>query len=454
MAPDTTARRRRTGTVRFRVTALAAVAFAVVLALTGVLLVARQRSGLTEQLDEGLEIQAQRLTAAVEAGDLDPGQPFGDDDIVGQVVDGGGEVLAASSALAGLPPLGPPPDGEQDIISIDGVGDDDQTYRMVSRRFASSDGSRGAVHVASPLDDIDEGVAELISSLLLIVPLATAVLAGVVWFLVGRTLRPVEHIRTQVAEIGLTDLDRRVSQPPGTDEIARLASTMNAMLGRLERSARRQQQFVADASHELRTPLTRMRTELEVDTRHPEVADPAATRQSMLDEIDALQRMIDDLLALARSDAGVLGGRAETVDLDDLVLEEARARRTSSIAVDTRGVSGAQVRGQRDELRRVVRNLLDNAIRHAAANVTVELAEADGAATLTVTDDGPGIPRDRHAEVFERFTRLDDARAGGAGRAGLGLAIAHDVVTRHDGTIDVDAAYTGGARLVVKLPVA
>jgi signal transduction histidine kinase len=196
-----------------------------------------------------------------------------------------------------------------------------------------------------------------------------------------------------------------------------------------------------------------MRTELEVDARHPQAADPAATRQSLLDEITALQRMIDDLLELARGDAGALAVD-ETVDLDDIVLEETVARRSEAVTIDTRGVSAAQVTGQPDQLRRVVRNLLDNAIRHAASTVVVELAEADGMATLTVTDDGSGIPVDRQAQVFERFNRLDGARAGGAGRAGLGLAIAHDLVTRHDGTIGVDSQHTGGARLVVTLPTA
>ena len=131
----------------------------------------------------------------------------------------------------------------------------------------------------------------------------------IVWIVVGRTLRPVERIRAEVADIGVAELDRRVPEPPGDDEIARLAVTMNAMLERLERSVSRQQRFVADASHELRTPLTRMRAELEVDDNDPANADPAATRRSQLDEIVGLQQMLEDLLILARSDAGTPTGR-------------------------------------------------------------------------------------------------------------------------------------------------
>ena len=300
-----------------------------------------------------------------------------------------------------------------------------------------------AAELPDALDDVDEAIAELVASLAWIIPLATVALAALVWFVVGRTLRPVERIRAEVAEIGLGELDHRVPEPPGDDEIARLAVTMNEMLARLEASARRQQQFVADAAHELRTPLTRMRTELEVD----------AARASQLDEIVALQRMIDDLLLLARGDAGG-ARRAERVDLDDLVLDELRALPAPPPTVDRRGVSAAQVIGDRDELRRVVRNLLDNARRHATASVTVELAEGDGRATLAVTDDGPGIPTDRRAEVFERFSRLDAARSAGGGRAGLGLAIVHDIVARHGGTVTVDDGPAGGARFVVDLPTA
>ena len=285
----------------------------------------------------------------------------------------------------------------------------------------------------------------------MIVPLAVVVLAALVWLVVGRTLRPVERMRAEVASIGLAELDRRVPEPPGDDEIARLAVTMNEMLARLEHAARRQQRFVADASHELRTPLTRMRTELEVDERHPDEADPAATRRSVLEEIAGLQRLIDDLLVLARTD-GEPTRRAEPVDLDDLVLEEIRAADGAPISIDGHAVSAAQVVGDRDELRRVVRNLLDNARRHATTAVSVELTERGGQAVLVVADDGPGVPAERRDEVFERFSRLDEARSGGAGRAGLGLAIVHDIVVRHGGTVVVADAPGGGARFVVALP--
>jgi len=439
-------RRRWFRTVRVRVTAIATLAVAVVLVAASILLVVRQRSDLVEQLDENLSAEAGRIGSAMEVPDAGAPVLDDDDERVVAVFGADGHVIASS--------------GDDDVAALEAptsAGDEVRTvslegesYRVAVDGYDAPGGGEAFVVVAGPLDDVDESVAKLVGSLLLIVPPAVLALLLVVWFVVGRTLRPVERIRSQVAAIGFAELDRRVPNPPGDDEIGRLAVTMNEMLARLEHSVRRQQRFVADASHELRTPLTRMRTELEVDDRHPEAADAAATRRSQLEEIAALQRLIEDLLVLARSDAGGTR-RSETVDLDDIVLEEVRADGTS-VRTDASRVSAAQVVGDPEELRRVVRNLIENARRHAKTAVSVELGEHDGHATLVVADDGPGIPADRRAEVFERFARLDESRAGGAGRAGLGLAIVHDIVTRHGGVVAVDEAPGGGARFVVTLP--
>ena len=135
--------------------------------------------------------------------------------------------------------------------------------------------------------------------------MTAAALGVLTWVLVGRTLRPVERIRAEVAEIGGSDLHRRVPVPAADDEVGRLATTMNDMLARVEEGQQRQRRFVADASHELRGPLTRMRTELEVDLEHPATADAEATHRSVLEEVVGLQQLVDDLLMLARSDGGI-----------------------------------------------------------------------------------------------------------------------------------------------------
>jgi signal transduction histidine kinase len=197
-----------------------------------------------------------------------------------------------------------------------------------------------------------------------------------------------------------------------------------------------------------------MRSELEVDLAHPETADPLVTHRSVLEELGALQHLVDDLLQLARSADGTLPLQEEMVDLDDLVLEEARLMRAAGgIEIRTADVSAAQVRGDRQQLARVVRNLCDNALRHAASRVELGAYEHDGYVVVTVTDDGPGIPPSERERIFERFARLDAARDQSSGGTGLGLAIARDVVRRHHGTITVEAPDGGGVRFVVTLPV-
>ena len=461
MSPESW-RARPPGTVRFRITATAALAVAAVLALTGVGLVATQRRVLTENLDESLVNEAASLAGIVTDGrPPETLAPVGDDDALAQVVVGG-EVVASTANARGAPPVGSPPAGGDDsgVRTIDGAPtDEDEPFRVVSRRVDGvgwSPGGTADVHVAAPLDDIEESTGLLARSLAVAVPSVTLLLAWLVWWLVGRTLRPVEGMRREAAVIGGGDLGRRVPVPAGGDEIARLARTLNAMLDRIETAVRRQQRFVADASHELRSPLARMRAELEVDIAHPAGADPGATHRSVLDETVGMQALVDDLLVLARHDAGApASGPVDVVDLDEVVSGEVRRLRAEvRVEVDATGVGAAQVAGDRRSLGRALGNVLDNAARHARAHVAVSLVERDGTAVVTVTDDGPGIPAGRRDEVFERFTRLDGARAAGAGGTGLGLAIARDVVTDHGGTIEVDTDHRPGARLVIRLPLA
>jgi signal transduction histidine kinase len=436
MPPDVPSRgpvRRLTGTLRFRITALATLAVAVILGLGGVALVATQRSQLTESVDDGLRAQARTLRAVVARGDRSSGLPgFGGEDFAARVLTPGGRVVAVSS---------------------DGI-ERDEGVRVHTLRVASPDGPR-VIRVEASLEDVEESVAALTRSLVLAIPVVVLLLAGLVWWLVGRTLRPVESIRAEVARIGGRDLDRRVPVPRREDEIARLARTMNTMLDRIEDSHRRQERFVADAAHELRSPLTRMRSELEVDAAHPDAADAASTRESVLDETIALQRLVDDLLHLARSDGGAVPAVSVAVDLDDLVIRETRRLRAGArVTVDVGGVSAAQVMGDPEQLARAVRNLADNAVRHAATRVTFTLVETDSVARLTVADDGPGIPADARERIFDRFARLDEARTGDDGRTGLGLAITRDIVEAHGGTVAVDGAPPPGARFVVTLPLA
>ncbi len=442
--------------IRVRITALATVVVLAVLVVTAVALVGSQRRLLTSNLDEALLDHSQALAAGLaDGGTLEdplPGQS--DDDSIAQIVGADGRVQAATANLDNQPALDGPAEGEDQRLRSVSVLDGEPTYRLLSRRVGDV-----VIHTGAPLDDVDESVAALRVGLGVAIPTVALALAALVWWLVGRTLRPVEAIRREVADISGSSLHLRVPEPSSGDEIDRLARTMNAMLDRVERAAERQQRFVADAAHELRSPLTRIRTELEVDLGHPAGADLAATHRSVLEETEHLTRLVDDLLLLARSDAGASGGRPEptAVDLDDLVLAEARRRRAApgrDVSVETSAVSAAQVRGQADELARVIRNLIDNAARHARTAVVVTLGEDAGWARLSVADDGEGIPAEHRERVFERFARLDEARTHTEGGTGLGLAIAREIVERHRGTITVDPGHSPGARILVLLPLA
>lgn len=449
--------RRVVRSIRFRITAVATLVVALVLAASAVVALTAQERVLTDSLDARLRRQADDIASLVAQGSVPSTLTAGGgiDDALSQVVTSDGRAVAASPNVGGAPPVAeqPPAGSTETLRTVDGLSIDNDPFRLLSRRVTSGDGSDLTIHVAEALDEVEESVSVLRVTLALLLPALLVLVAALVWTVVGRALRPVDAIRSEVARISGSALNRRVPEPATGDEIGRLAHTMNEMLDRLEQAHRSQQQFVADASHELRSPLTSIRSELEVDLAHPARADLLGTHRSVLEETERLQRLVDDLLVLARSDAEAAQPAGEAVDLDDIVVAEARVARTAGAAeIDLSGVSGAQVIGDADQLRRAARNLLENAVTHADQKVTVTLAETDGVAELVVADDGPGIPTDQSIRIFERFTRVDDARTRAHGGTGLGLAITHDIVVRHGGTIRAEPSTTG-ARMVVRIPL-
>ena len=221
------------------------------------------------------------------------------------------------------------------------------------------------------------------------------------------------------------------------------------MLDRLEESSLRQRRFVSDASHELRSPVASIRAQLEVALRKGDAADWNAVAGRVLEEDARLEDAVAELLELARAEEGAPLDQAD-VDLDELVLEEARRERR--VAVDTTKVSAGRVQGSATQLARAVRNLLDNACRHAERRVDVTLAPHDGSVRLTIDDDGPGVAPEDRERVFDRFTRLDEGPRRDAGGVGLGLSMVRVIVERHGGHVGVDEAPIGGARFTVTLP--
>ncbi|OLT38628.1 hypothetical protein BJF79_26470 [Actinomadura sp. CNU-125] len=272
-----------------------------------------------------------------------------------------------------------------------------------------------------------------------------------------RALRPVAAAEAEMADIcEATDATRRVSVPPTDDVPARLAARVNGVLDRLERSARQRRTFLTDASHELRTPLTGLRTRIELALAAPGDADLPETLEGALHDVERLHRIVDDLLALARLDAGEEPA-LEPIDIGALVDAEI-AVRTPPVPLNAKVETGIMVEGNPIRLGRLLVNLLANAERHAAGSIEVEVRTDGPEAVVEVCDDGPGIPPAERDRIFDRFTRLDSARSRVDGGSGLGLAVARVIALSHGGSLYAadtgrDDEHATGARFVLRLPL-
>lgn len=452
-------RRLGPATVRGRATAGAVLVVAVALALASFALLGLLRANLLRNAERDAERQAVTIARLAAAGGLDRMRaPLPGADFV-QVVNARGRVLRATPNLAGAPALRPGgPSGPGTAFHTWRVRPLGGEHRLRVVQV-TTDTPQGlvTVYVGTSLRDVDAADDTTTAALAVGGPLLLATVALVTWRVTGRALRPVEAIRAEVAEITDRDLHRRVPVPPTRDEVARLAETMNATLDRLEASGHRQRRFIADASHELRSPLTVLRTQLEVALA---VRDPELWPELIggaLEDTERLQHLASDLLLLARLDAAQPVAAAR-LDLGALVRSAVAARAGDRVPVRTELEDGVEVEGSELWLTRVVTNLLDNAQRFADRRVELVLrTTADGAgartAVLEVLDDGPGIPPADRERVFERFTRLDDARSRDHGGAGLGLAIARDLTSHHGGTLTAEPS-DRGARLRAVLPAA
>ncbi len=357
------------------------------------------------------------------------------------MTDSSGTVVRSSQPLAQ-----PLPRVDSEDAHLPGADDD---YFVVTEDAGEYD-----VTVAVSLEEVDDSIDALLPPLLVGLPLLLLLVGGTTWMVATRALAPVERIRSEVEQITGDQLERRVPEPPSRDEIYRLATTMNQMLARLEGSSDRQRQFVADASHELRSPLSSMRQTAEVAKAHPGALPEGELAEAVLEEGARMQRLVEQLLLLTRADEGAVARNPRDVDVDDLVLGETRRLRGRGLELDVSRVHHARVRGDEPALGQVVRNLVDNAARHAHSVVAVSVEERADTVEVAVEDDGPGVPEDQRARVFERFVRLDEARARDDGGSGLGLAIVEEIVRAHGGSVALSSSSLGGARFVVRLPLA
>jgi signal transduction histidine kinase len=443
-------------TVRVRTTVAAVVVVGTAMAVGALVMVTVLRDTLVREVRTAAHLRGQDVAAmlASDTAGLGPLAVGDADELLIQVLDEEGGVVRASPNANGLPPVARvQPGGWVEVrLPAGGPIEEDGEYLVAATGAATPRGPR-TVLVARSTEDVTEAIAAVSGLLAVGLPLLLAVVAVTTWMVVGRALAPVEAIRTEVDAISAAALHRRVPDPPADDEIGRLARTMNRMLARLERAQARQRRLVADASHELRSPVAAIRQHAEVALAHPGRTTTTELAGTVLAEDLRLQRLAEDLLLLTRADEHSLALRRRPVDLDDLVFEEARRLRDATgLRVDTAAVSAARVEGDATALGRVLRNLADNAARHAGGRLAFSVAERDGLAVLRVEDDGPGIPEADRERVFERFVRLDDARARDDGGSGLGLAIVAELVAAHGGTVAVASGPLGGARVEVTLP--
>ncbi|HXA60655.1 MAG TPA: HAMP domain-containing sensor histidine kinase [Streptosporangiaceae bacterium] len=422
------------GGVRLRATVAATLTVAVALGLASAALIAVLQGSLESSARAEAAGKAKAVAATVRIGM--PGQPA--------------PILPPPGSAAGsLSPF--------DVQVVGGAGEGHVWktgggYVVSGEQVPTNAGKPLVIQARSSLAPTQQAIASLRNLLVPGIPALLLLVALLTWSAVGRALKPVSAIRVKMADVTAHDLQQRVPEPDSHDEIAALARTVNATLDRLQTAAEQHKRFIADAAHELRSPLAILRTRLELAAFHqhatdpgpepvPESADPCTHAQELatqaLTDVGRLQSLSADLLLLARLDAGE-PLRDQEVDLGQVAAEEAaQTRPRSEVQVGLRITADVLVRGSSDQLRRLVANLVDNAVRHATSTVTVRLSPQGPHAILEVTDDGPGIPEQHRDTVFDRFTRLDQARNRDDGGSGLGLAIARDITTAHGGTLTV-----------------
>ena len=441
--------------VRSRAAISAAAVVAAALAVAGFGLVSLLRGHLQQSAQDAAGIRARDVASTAAAGRLPPQWIVTDDEkSLVQVVSPTGRVIASSTGLSTVRLSSRAPVGPTMIaFTLTGVPvDPDERFRVVAMAVQSPAG-RDVIYSGESLEAADDAASAVARTLVLEIPALVALVAGLTWWSVRRALRPVEAIRGQMAEITSHDLRRRVPEPTSRDEVRRLAVTTNATLDRLEAAVERERALVADASHELRTPLASLRAELEIALAAPHRADWPTTARNALADAKRMEALARDLLLLARLDSNPTRHH-KPVNLVELVTASLHARRHLSTAELSLSIEATPtIDGDELQIRRLVDNLCDNAVRHAASQVEVHIRQDPDTATVTIWDDGPGIAQQDRTRVFDRFTRLDEHRSRDSGGAGLGLAIARKIAESHGGKIVVGDSIAGTV-FIVTLPAA
>ncbi len=445
--------RPRIASVRLRICLIATLAVFVGLLVGGFTLLALHRQALLDAHAGTGPQRAAELAALAATGPLPSVLPPVTSDRVTllQVIDASGKVEAASAGLEGMGPLLGPDERRRRVLDdVPGLGDGSW---LAEPAQATLGGRRSTVIVLTSLRDSERSAELLRNSLLIVIPVLATGVGAVVWFVVGRALRPVEAMRTEVELITAQQLDRRVPTSMARDEVSRLASTLNDMLDRLQSSNDAQRRFVADASHELRTPITNARTSVEVALADPRDTDWTAVANDVLAQTARMERLTDDLLIMARASNGATPMRTAAVDIRELLLSQAGRAVPDERRLDvSTSITPTTVNGDEDQLGRMLTNLVDNALRHARQRVSVTASRGFDWVELRVVDDGPGVPVADREAVFKPFVRRDSHRGRTDGGSGLGLAIVKQIVTAHGGSVVIRDA-SPGAIFIVRLPL-
>ena len=334
------------------------------------------------------------------------------------------------------------------------------SVRVQARAWSGPAGDSGVVVAFQALSIVEQQVLGLRWFLVVFGVVALIAAAIGAWFMAGRALRPLDELARTTDEIGATgDLSRRLPEVPQDDEVGALTDSFNAMVASLERARderdrtiEAQHRFVADASHELRSPLTSIRSNAGFLVEQPEASphDRQEATEDIVDEARRMSDLVDRLLTLARSDAGVPSNGHRTLDLAHVAEVVDRRARNLDLALHLDAPRAALADGDDEALAEAVWILVDNADRHGATQATLSVTTEQGQAVIRVDDDGPGIPAEEADLVFDRFYRADAARSGPG--HGLGLPIARTIAESHGGSLSVHASPLGGARFELRLP--
>lgn len=464
----------RIDSVRARLTLFWVAVLAAALVTVGGLIYVLLARALYTRIDDNLRAVMQIATTSL-SNDLAEGQDYADAarstaaelssrqqmlaiyDTRGQLLAEGGRDDDLEIVLPDVVTI---PANEATLLTVVEAEDDDDRHRLAIRRVSIPPADTPyLVVVGSSLEPTDEELESLREVIAYLIPIALLLAGAGGWFLARQSLAPVAAMAARARRIGVDDVGARLPVANPRDELGRLAETFNDLLNRLEASLTQQRQFMADASHELRTPVTTSRTAAAVALQQPHRTEGEyrETLAIIEQQTTRLSRIVEDMFTLARADAGSYPIRRTLMYLDEVADEAVRAARvladTMQVSIELSTIPSASFAGDEELVRRLIGNLLDNAIRHAPRGsiVQVTLTEESGRFLISVADAGEGIPPEIQPHIFERFFRGDAARTSDGG-AGLGLALARWIARAHGGDVTLVRSSPEGATFAAHLP--